>query len=1031
MRGLRGGGVFLIACISLQAQPREELVGSPVERLHWILRHEQEGLFWQAEQRARALEAFSLVVQERAQLERVRSLVLQGDWQVARRELRAWLAREPLSPLRIWFWQWAGVAAFALGDYGEAERCWDSTLSLLPAIEERKVRHAVGQEVAYWYLLALLQRTQYLRADTVAALYLEHYPSSSHADEALLFRALLAEISHEYQRAVQLLETLRSSYPCHTATPLAIAREAYLRLRLQEFGFALRLTEELQMLLERFQQRDMEPPCEKLTVADLPWQELFFMRAEAYLWRQQWQAAQQEYGRLLENFPQGRLAERARLQIAWLALRTGKVAEATQGFLALQQSSDRLVAALAYLYGALALKAHGDTAAAQQKLLELTLQPDFPLVAMAHLELGRIAYEKGSYTAARSAFEQAVREASEAAVMLQALLLLGSTYQQLQRWEEALGTFRTAEQLLHQPSTAIIPQRRRYEEYGLLGMATSLYFLYRPGEALRLLERLAGERLAEALQPDEILFWLAEAQYSTGDLARAVQAYERLLLNYPRSSRREEALYGTAWCAFRLQQMERAVFWFERLLAEFPDTRYAAEASVRKADALYVLGQYQRAAHTYWELAQRFPATAEGEYAAYQYGYVLYRLRDYERAEDAFQYFVRTYPRSSLVEEALYFLGWLPFQQQHYEGAITRFRALLELYPRSELAPRTWFALGNAYYNMERWEEALRAYRTVVEQFPKSPFALEAIKSVQYCLMALGRVDEAYRWIDTVVQQYPATRLEEEARLKRAELFFVRQRYDTALREYVEFAQRYPYSERTAEALYWAVRSALALGDLATAARLSSDLRRRYPQDWYTAQSLLELAREQVRIDPAAADTLYRYIERRGDSTQAAEALFQRGIIAVLRGDTASALERWSAVVGQYPGTEFALQARYRLAVYWRLQERYDSVRALLQPLGMRRDDVGAEALYYIGEAWMREGRCDSAVIAFETLYHTHPNTEPWTPLSLLQVGECYERLGNLAAAAAAYRMVLTLRPHDEYGRTARGRLRRLPGGQP
>ncbi len=1031
MHALRGIAVALAVCFPLLAQLGSEFVERPLERLQEVLRQEGERLFWQAEQGARTLEAFPVTVRERAQLEQLRSLVLQGAWQAARRELRTWLAREVLSPLRIWAWQWAGVAAFALHDYGEAERCWDSTLSLLSVLQDENLRQTVGQEVNYWYLLALLHRAQYLRADSVAALYLQRYPASPHADEVLLFRALLAEIAHQYQQAVKLLEELRTTYPCHTATPSAIAREAYLRLRLQEFAQTLRLTEELQLLLERFSQRQLNPPCEHVTGDELPWQELLFVRAEAYLWRQQWQAAQQEYERLLERYPQGRLAERARLQIAWLALQGGRLAEASRAFGELQRSSDRLIAALAHIYGALVLKAQGDTAAAQQKLLELTLQPDFPFVAMVYLELGRIAYERGNYSSARSAFEQAMREAPETAIMLQALVLLGSTYGQLQQWGEALHAFRMAEQLLRQPSAAVVPQRRRYEEYVLFGMATSLYFLHRPAEALRLLERLTGERLAEALQPDEVLFWLAEAQYSVGELARAVQTYERLLLSYPASRRREEALYGTAWCAFRLQQMERAAFWFERLLAEFPNTRYAAEALVRKADALYVLGQYQRAAQAYWDVTQRFPTTAEGEYAAYQYGYVLYRLRNYEGAETAFRYFVRTYPRSSLAEEALYFLGWIPFQQQRYGEAIERFRQLLELYPRSELASRTWFAIGNAYYNMERWEEALKAYRTIVEQFPQSPFALEAVKSVQYCLMALGRMEEAYRWIDTLMQRYPATRLEEEARFKRAELFFVRQRYDTALREYVDFARRYPYSERTAEALYWAVRSALALGDFSTATQLLVELQRRYPKDWHTTQGVLEVAREQARIDPAAADTQYQYVERWGESAQVAEALFQRGLIAILRGDTSTALERWRRAVEQYPETEFALQARYRLALYWRARERHDSVRALLQPLGERNDDIGAEALYYIGESWMREGRCDSAVIAFETLYHKHTNSEPWNVLSLLQAGECYEKTGNTAAAVAAYRLVVALRPHDEYGRTARSRLRRLPGGQP
>ncbi|MCS7169929.1 MAG: tetratricopeptide repeat protein, partial [Candidatus Kapabacteria bacterium] len=105
--------------------------------------------------------------------------------------------------------------------------------------------------------------------------------------------------------------------------------------------------------------------------------------------------------------------------------------------------------------------------------------------------------------------------------------------------------------------------------------------------------------------------------------------------------------------------------------------------------------------------------------------------------------------------------------------------------------------------------------------------------------------------------------------------------------------------------------------------------------------------------------------------------------------------------------------------------------RYYLMPLAARRDVVGAEGLYYIGEAWMREGRCDSAIVAFQQLQAIHPGTENWYSLSLLQMGECYERMNNHAAASEVYQLVLTLRPTDEYGRTARSRLNRLPRGRP
>jgi predicted TPR repeat methyltransferase len=56
---------------------------------------------------------------------------------------------------------------------------------------------------------------------------------------------------------------------------------------------------------------------------------------------------------------------------------------------------------------------------------------------------------------------------------------------------------------------------------------------------------------------------------------------------------------------------------------------------------------------------------------------------------------------------------------------------------------------------------------------------------------------------------------------------------------------------------------------------------------------------------------------------------------------------------------------------------------------------------------------------------------EDWYSLGLLQLGECYEQLGRPEAAAEVYRVLLNLRPGDEFGKTAQARLNRLPRRRP
>jgi outer membrane assembly lipoprotein YfiO len=1011
------GGVLLLTA---WGQPAERL-----EKLQEALRWEAERIPWMAE---RALPpqppSLPLTVWELAAMARVRSLAQQGRWEDSRAEALEFLQRYTLSALRPWMWTALGVAEFVLREFPRAEAAWDSARATLPTGEPLR------EQVEYWRLLAILQQGHYQRADHELQQYAERYPAAESADEALWLRALVLESLGNIPQAAQLLELLRQRYPCRNTLAQALARQAYLRLLERRAVEALELLEHLQLHLERF--REGNPPgCQPPDEPQLARQELLYIRGEAYILLERWDAAWNVFDTLARQFPDAPLAQRARLQQGWILLRRGSTADALQRFDELRTSPQQEIAELAELYGAIARKRLGDTAAARQQLLELSLRPHSRWSARALLELGQLAYEQRRYQSAQLFLEQARREAADLPTLLTAVLLLGESLYQQQQWREAVRLFQTAEQLLATADSLQLPNPHRYREYALLGLGRSLLALGQPEAALPLLQRLWAEYRDRALQGDEILFWLAEAHYRVGELAQATEAYEQVLLRYPQSARREEALYSIGWCAFRLQQLERAVFWFERLIQEFPQSRFAAEALLRSADALYMLGQYRRAAEQYHELSRRFPNTPYAEYAAYQYGYVLYRLREYSAAEQAFRTFARAYPNSPLAPEALYMLAWIAFQQRNYEAALERLRGLLATQPSPEIAARAWFAIGNAYYNMGRWEDALAAYRTVVERYPNSPFAAEAVQSVQYTLVMLGRSEEAYRWADTIAQRFPATRLEQEARLRRAELLFAEQRYRDALQEYREFVRRYPYNERTPEALLWALRSAIALADEPSAAELLEQLRRTYPQSSQTLQGMLEYAHWKARVDPRTADSLYGVVAAAGDSLTAAEALLHRGLLAYSRADTLRMVMELQRLIALYPQTEFAAQARLQLALYWRAREAYDSVRSVLAPLIAREDALGAEALYRFGEAWMRQRQYDSAARAFEQLRLSHRGREDWYSLGLLQLGECYEQLGRPEAAAEVYRVLLNLRPGDEFGKTAQARLNRLPRRRP
>lgn len=78
----------------------------------------------------------------------------------------------------------------------------------------------------------------------------------------------------------------------------------------------------------------------------------------------------------------------------------------------------------------------------------------------------------------------------------------------------------------------------------------------------------------------------------------------------------------------------------------------------------------------------------------------------------------------------------------------------------------------------------------------------------------------------------------------------------------------------------------------------------------------------------------------------------------------------------------------------------------------------------------MRERNHAAAAAYFERVRDDYAGIEDWYTLSMLSLGECYEALGRKPDAMSTYQTVLTLRPDDDYGKTAQARLKRLSGGR-
>jgi len=114
--------------------------------------------------------------------------------------------------------------------------------------------------------------------------------------------------------------------------------------------------------------------------------------------------------------------------------------------------------------------------------------------------------------------------------------------------------------------------------------------------------------------------------------------------------------------------------------------------------------------------------------------------------------------------------------------------------------------------------------------------------------------------------------------------------------------------------------------------------------------------------------------------------------------------------------------------MYYRNNMMYDSARKEFEVLASisQDKDLTAEAQYRVGELWMRVQNYEEAIKAFQVVKDKSSDVEVWFPLSLLNMGEAYEKMQDLPKAAEIYKALIAMNPDDDYAKTARNRLKTI-----
>jgi tol-pal system protein YbgF len=84
---------------------------------------------------------------------------------------------------------------------------------------------------------------------------------------------------------------------------------------------------------------------------------------------------------------------------------------------------------------------------------------------------------------------------------------------------------------------------------------------------------------------------------------------------------------------------------------------------------------------------------------------------------------------------------------------------------------------------------------------------------------------------------------------------------------------------------------------------------------------------------------------------------------------------------------------------------------------------LAPDAIYWMGEARLNQGRSEEAVLQFDRVIKEYPGSKKELS-ALLKQGEAFEKMGDEKAARIIYQKIVADYPHTVQGRTAAGKLK-------
>ena len=508
------------------------------------------------------------------------------------------------------------------------------------------------------------------------------------------------------------------------------------------------------------------------------------------------------------------------------------------------------------------------------------------------------------------------------------------------------------------------------------------YNLFQQGAYFIAKDQLQGfiQNYPQSEDADDARFLMGECALQLKEYDEAIQYYKQVVIDYPESPLRLDAVRGTATGWFHQGRYEEAIKAYEKVVEQSEDALVISHSLYLIGESYDNLGLYQKAGEYYGQVLTEYPQSAEASDALYAKGWSLYRLKAFQSAYDVLTDFIKSHPDHYAVPEASYRAAESLFNLGGWAQAQQAYQKVIDAYQgdstQQQLATDAQFRLGECYFQQRMMEEAKNAFDLLLREHGTSVIAAEAQYWIAEVLLEQKKYPEAIYEYQKVVNLYPQSKVVDDAQYGIAMVYFLQGDYAKAqiefkavadnLRSDLADAARFrmgecfrlqrefnsallnynkvkPKSEYADDSLYGRSTSAFELRDYPQTISTLNELLQSHPSSPLKPYGLYQLGlayfRQKVYDKSAKAFDQF-WAENRDSKLETApadEALFWKARARFELGDYSEAIQTCEQLLQHFPNSRLRYKTEFFIAesTYWSEQtpEAFQSARRKYQAL--------------------------------------------------------------------------------------------------